>query len=113
VDTGVEVLRYTVSLPVLLASPTVGEAKAQGRECRQGWGRARGLHTYVTPMPRDALLSTVLSVDWDTALTLLHLFRIQEIMQCYSVMWDQVLTAVSLSDVCPKDFTSECWSENM
>lgn len=49
----------TGSLPVFLAGATIGEAKAQGGEHSQGWGRARGLCTYVTLMPRDALHSTV------------------------------------------------------
>ena len=52
------------------------------------------------------MLSTVLLMDWGTAMTLLHLSKIQEIMQDYSVMQDQVLITVSLSDDCPKKFTS-------
>ena len=52
-------LPCTGSLPVFLTAATIGEAKGQGREHSQGWGRARGLCTYVTLMPRDALHSTV------------------------------------------------------
>lgn len=53
---------------------------------------------------RDALHSTVHGLG--AALTLLHLSKIQEIMQDYSVMQGQVLITVSLSDGCPKEFIS-------
>lgn len=52
------------------------------------------------------MLSTVLFMDWGTALALLHLSKIQEIMQDYSVMQDQVLITISLSDACPLELTS-------
>lgn len=49
----------TGSLPVFLAAATIGEAKAQVRECSQGWRRARGLCSCVTLTPRDVLCSPV------------------------------------------------------
>lgn len=49
------VLPGTGNFPIPVSAATIGEAKAQGREPSQGWGRAGGLCACGTLMPRVAL----------------------------------------------------------